>query len=165
MELDGLGLYDIHSLYHVPFWHTMWFTYCLLACGALCSVLFVTFIAWLLERRRCVPQMSPWKRALYALDHVHKNYDALTQIVKEYIATRYKFDLWIKTDQEVCAYLENKSLDFATKHICMVLRNGITAKFARTVTTQKQLDDDYQHVKQFILHTVPQKKNGTTVLS
>src|SRR5437899_2466422 len=112
-------LYDIYTMWHVPFWQTDQFFWgvVLLAMGLSGIAVWLLVKKW---RSRKIKQ-TPWQLALQQLNALKKNnrismqqgkefYHELTRIMKVYVHERYQVDVLSTTDQEFLVDVEKQSV-------------------------------------------------------
>jgi len=128
--LNEQGLYDIYSIWHVPFWQTKAFYYTVGSCiGIVLLMLTWGLIRWY-RAKKIVPKTA-WQLALDELHALQQKqylsaeeskacYFAMTNIIKTYFIARFDYPLQGKTDDEVVQYLlstEHHALAPALKEI------------------------------------------------
>ncbi len=168
--LDEKGLYDIYSIWHVPFWQTTQFY---IIVSVIC-LLVILALAWWLIRKYIKKNRKPvpaWQRALEQLQQLQNKtysskqegkqcYFAITSILKQYLQNRYQFDAPSKTDTELIQYLQkNKYSETLAQNMKDICNGCILIKFANQQAMQEQI---VQHIAlgiQIVRQTmVPDKK-------
>ena len=162
-------LYDIESLWHVPFWQTDQFFWIVIATSVTLTVLICAFIFKKRFYKKRV--LYPWERALVDLAQLKKNnqicaargkefYNALTSILKEYMHNCYQINVISATDEELLALVENSSdlPPFLSEQVREVLAGMAFIKFANAQAAQKKIDQDFERVELIIKNTILDRK-------
>jgi hypothetical protein len=162
-------LYDIYTLWHVPFWQTQQFFIALVSIGALILGAFVAFLIRKWRARKST--QTAWDKALHQLDEIKKNnrisveqgkdfYHDLTRIMKEYVHERYRLDVVSATDQEFLATLEKNRvlLPIMLAELQEVMSGLLFIKFANAQAAQTKMHEDFNRVVMIIKTTIPEEK-------
>lgn len=164
--MNDLGLHDIYTFVHVPFWQTTLFFWSMIF-----AALFIgAVISWFAYSYffPAAPKTS-WQRALEQLHEINKKgvvhsnhskqfYNAITQILKTYLSERYGVQLMGKSDVEVMKELYTLSLP--TERIAdleALFTNGVLIKFAPTKAAQEMIEADFSRAQTFIRSTIPEE--------
>ncbi len=173
-QFDANGLYDIYSVWHLPFWQTRAF---FLSVGIL-SALTICLCVWLIYRfvvRKQQKGRPAWQVALEALKQLQaKSYEnkeegkytyfELSHVLKKYLAARYSIPIESQTDQELLASLEESQLPPVVKETLIGLGHGVELiKFANQEAVQEQIQRDINQAMQMVMETMPveNKKSQT----
>ena len=155
-----LDFYDIYEYYSTPYWQKPWFyVSAIFLVGLLIGLL--VFYIWFKRRHL----MAPWdwafnelarlsKKSLQTKDDIKRYYFELTRIIKTYLAKRYDWNIYNKTDDELVMFLEEKK--FNADLIAMLKKTAEGAqwiKFANETALKAQIDQDLQTVKTLIEQT------------
>lgn len=171
--MDKNGLYDIYSVWHVPFWQTSWFYWTMICLAiVLCVVLRWGAYRWYGLRNK--QPITPWQKALrsitklqnktYATQQEGKQcYFVLTTTLKQYLEERFAYPIAHKTDEEVAAYLEQQQLEQnIKKNVQEILRGCLLIKFANEQAVNEQIQKHLALAKETVVSTIPQKTDGKT---
>ena len=158
-------LYDIYSLWHVPFWQTrLFFFLTLLFIGSVVVVGVWFFIA---RMRRNKNKKNIWDQALHDLnqlngsgtqEHGKEFYVQLLVIIKKYLHARYGYDVASKTDQELLLYLASMR-DFPNEVLEIVrsiIDGSVIIRFANEQAVYDQVQQDFASSILIIKKTIPQ---------
>ncbi|HEV2601627.1 MAG TPA: hypothetical protein VGT41_04980 [Candidatus Babeliales bacterium] len=159
-------LYDIYSMFHVPFWQKEWFAGTVGFIGFLLCIGTIFLISRLLRPKK-KPQ-SAWDVALanlnalkkgphYSVHHSKEFYCALTDILKLYVQRRYDVKVLAATDEEFIAYLQQHQIIPAALLSTMdeLVQGSVSIKFAHDTVVSSRLDDDFQRVVAIVRDTIP----------
>jgi uncharacterized protein DUF4381 len=163
-----LDLYPMYGLWHMPFWQTTWFFYTILTLVLLLLVGCVGYFLFLYRKKRAKKQ--PWELALLRLQELEqliKNrtdeglssefYVRITIIIKNYLYSRYHFDVESKTDEELIQFLETTSLDQeVVQQLRTICQDGVQAKFASASMIRSMLERDLAQCVMIIKKTTSQ---------
>ncbi len=172
--MDEKGLYDIYSVWHVPFWQTRRFFWsCVTATTLVCTALLWILYRWYRAKQRTV--LTPWQHALEQLTALHKEtyatkqqakecYFAMTSILKTYLHARYQYDVLGKTDEELVSYLQKQSnvmpeLPDTIQEICA---GCLLIKFANQEALAEQITTHLNQSIELVKQTIPQEKSAAT---
>lgn len=108
------GLYDIYDYWHVPFWQTQTFYFCVrFAILALALFLIYFFIKKYYKRKPLSPEHSALERLAHlqkknitTKEDAHEVYSEITDSMKQYFESYYKRPFNAMTDKEMIAALE-----------------------------------------------------------
>jgi hypothetical protein len=158
------GLYDIYSVWHVPFWKTQFFY----ASISIFVVLFFLMLAlilykWYKMRKKSISLWDQASADLQALlmkqESVSNLYAQLTHILKKYISDRYACDLYADTDAEFIFSI--KKLDIPSQ-VCMDIESileGVTEiKFSNISVARVKLEEAVRQAVQCVQRTIPLSK-------
>lgn len=169
LQLDERNLYGIYHTWHVPFWQTDWFFYTVCMCGALIGLLFFVLLVRWFKKRKHVE--TPWAKAVRLCEQLKaapcntqidaKNiYCALTDILKEYSAARYAYDVRGKTDAQLVSFLKNNDFDaLLVDHIQTIVDGALLVKFAKQDALQENIQKHIALCEIIIKQTIPDTKN------
>ncbi len=171
--MDKNGLYDIYSVWHVPFWQTSWFYWTVISLTILLCVMLV-WGAYRWYRLRNRQPITPWEKALRIIAKLQNQtyttqqkgkqcYFVLTTALKNYLAERFGYPIAHKTDEEAASYLEHQQLEpNLTKNIPEILRGCLLIKFANEQAVNEQIQAHLALAKETVLSTIPQKTDKKT---
>lgn len=166
-HMDHNGLYDIYSVWHVPFWQTGWFYWtiaCLIAVICIASSLFI--YRWYKKRNPSIT--TPWAIALESITSLQGKryttqqegkqcYFELTRTLKTYLQNRFAYPIACATDEQAARYLERTTLDhILRKNIQEILRGCLLIKFANQHAVDEQIQAHLALAKESVLKTIPQ---------
>lgn len=168
--IDKNGLYDIYTIWHVPFWQTTWFKY---LCGSLIIVLLLPILIIVCKRlytwfRR--KKYTAWEIAQMKLQALKKDsfankeqgkraYGAITAVLKEYLSQRYGWQVTTATDDELATYVQSSPLnEQLSQQIKTIFNGAVMIKFANQDAVESQVRDDIDRALQIINATIPQPK-------
>ncbi len=162
-EAQALQLYDIYGLWHVPFWQRTWFIICMvLLVGALLAGMCYLLVKQYKAKK---PPVPAWKQALQKLQELKRTgtlkreksehyYVQLTKLIKEYMSDQFGTDIRSLTDDEICAYIDERTLyDKQKEQLKQIFGAGQLIKFANQDAIEQQMLDDWQHAHTFIAHS------------
>lgn len=167
-RLEQLELYDIYSLWHIPFWQQTWFK---IIMWALVGLVVLFLGRWVYNRflkKKPVP-ISPWEKALGELKLLQQDryetkeqgkhfYFKITDILKQYIGARFNLDTYSKTDEELVSYLQDQEiLTFIKEGIKDIAQGCIYIKFANQEAMQEQINRHLNLGIQLVTETIPEK--------
>jgi hypothetical protein len=173
MQLNENGLYDIYSMYYVPFWQRAWFVYILALVVILFSLYTVYSIIhfWLTKRKK----NTPWQTALARLDAIRVNnampekhaasiYAIMTDVLKEYIQGSYGLNVRHLTDYECIDYLRCSGLDrILVERLCTIFEDASAIKFAQHPAAAEVINGDLQHIRDFIHATRSARQSSAAI--
>ncbi len=164
--MNELGLHDIYTFVHVPFWQTAFFFWAMM-CTAL---LLGAVIAWFLYSYFFpAAPVSSWQNALNQLQALRKKgllhsksskqfYSSITHILKNYLSERYNVSLMDKSDVEVMKELYALNLPAAQiADLEAIFSNGVLIKFAPAQAAQEMIDSDFNRAQAFVNATIPKE--------
>jgi hypothetical protein len=173
--MDQNGLYDIYSVWHVPFWQTSWFYWAVIGLIILlCIVLVWSVYRWYRLRNR--QPITSWEKALHIITKLQKKtyttqqegkqcYFVLTTILKQYLEERFAYPIAHKTDEEAASYLEHQQLEpNLKKNVQEILRGCLLIKFANEQAVNEQIQAHLALAKEAVLSTIPQKNDQKTTV-
>jgi len=141
-------IYDIYGFWHIPFWQTGWFWWSMVAVIILLSILFFSFIALYVARRRKKIKKRDFLAEVAAIsikkgltkEEAKQFYFKLTLLLKYYFAERVESQFMGKTDKEVLRTLEKEGL-FSDKFelINILFSGGERIKYAGEEALYEQL--------------------------
>lgn len=124
----------------------------------------------LLKRYRSKrPPVPAWQIALNRLEELKKNgllspdmseryYVQLTSLLKEYISDQFGVDVRSFTDDQICAYIDQKIHYTDYKEgLKRIFTAGVFIKFANQSAIEKQMLEDWQHAHDFVHVSKPSK--------
>lgn len=165
-SLNEKGLYDIYSLYHIPFWQTKEFYIAI----SILTLLIISIITWLFVRwyrKKIALPKTLWEQALDQLQILQQKkyqskedgkicYFKMTSILKTYVATRFAYPLHGKTDEEMIVYLaqstEQKALAEELKEI---IDGCLYIKFANAQAMQENIMKHLEQSCAIVKKTIP----------
>ena len=167
-QFDENGLYDIYSIWHVPFWKTQTF---LLIVGIISTVIIFTIVWFLFKKFKRIKKIerSAWDIALTSLKKLQDQtyttkeegkqvYFEITEILKRYIQSRYALDVHSRTDEELINFLHEQDLPIIVKTTIKKIGEGsLLIKFANQQAMQTQIDHDITLSIDMIRATIPSK--------
>lgn len=160
------GLYDIYSVWHVPFWQTSWFYTLMIAAGiALCALVILMVYKTFFAKK--VAPLAPWQKALndlYDLEQLDLStqengkqfYLKLTAILKQYLQDRFQLPLVAKTDAEMASYLQDSDLEKKYK-ISEICNGCVLIKFANQSAIEEQSKAHLNLALKLVSETIPKK--------
>lgn len=161
-------LYDIYTLWHIPFWQTQQFFIALVLIGVLIGTAIIVMLIKKWRARKS--QQTAWERALGQLEDIQKKnritveqgkdfYHDLTRIMKKYVHERYLLDVLSATDQEFLETLEKNRvlLPLMLAELQEVMNGLLFIKFANAQAAQAKMQDDFSRVVMIIKTTIPEK--------
>lgn len=163
-------LYDIYTVWHVPFWQTAIFKGVVaLVVGAILLVLLARGARWLI---RITKRKSYWQQALDDLAAIKKNYgdeiqdskkfySEIIAVLKHYFSQRFGCDFAGKTDYESILFLQ--SIDFNKEHVQVLeelVMAGSMVKFANQQALQDQVEQDWKRCCLLIQATAPSQQKS-----
>lgn len=162
--MNELGLHDIYTFIHVPFWQTWSFFWLMMALSTLIGGL-VAFNIY--KRFFPAAPITPWQNALNQLASIEKKgllnskhakyyYTSLTHVIKKYLSERYSVALMGKSDVEVMKQLYALNLSAEqTSDLESIFTNGVLIKFAPAHAAQEMIQSDFERAKKCISATIP----------
>lgn len=168
MDAQQLELYDIYSLWHIPFWQRDWFKMLV----ALVVLIIGLLCAWYVYKRFFKKKPAPipaWQKALQELeqlkeysietkDHGKQFYFHITDILKRYIAARFNLNIQAKTDEELVAYLQNQEvLPLVKDGIKDIAQGCVYIKFANQHAMQEQIKRHLSLGFDLVKQTIPEQ--------
>lgn len=171
-KINNLELYDIYSTWHIPFWQTTWFY---ITVGAVITLIVGVTAIWIFvwyRRRNHVPQTA-WQIALAQLHALQKKrytskaagkqcYFTITSILKQYLHAQHQLQTIGKTDEELIAYLQERTL--LTQPVIQSLKEicdgCLYIKFANQEAVQKQISEHLALSVQILEETRPCEKQA-----
>lgn len=175
-SLNEKGLYDIYTIWHIPFWQTR--TFYIAVGTALCFLIILflwLFIRWYLKKRM-VPKTS-WQRALEQLHSLQKKayctqdegkhcYFAMTTILKTYFIDRFGYPLHGKTDEEMVDYfLQITDQQPLAQELKEVITGCLYIKFANEKAIQDIITQHLAQCCTIITHTIPEQASKNRQVS
>lgn len=166
--LDSNSLHSIYGLWHKPFWQTTIFYVIVFFVFVLVMSIFIFIL--LKKYRGKKTKMMPGQRALVDLDKLkvlmlekkisnQGFYLSLTEIIKNYLFSRFGYDLFGCTDQEVVKFLVNKKFDlFLLENIKDMFKSMQLIKFAAESAAIELMENDLSRSVELINKTVPKLK-------
>lgn len=169
MQLDDKGLYDIYSLWHIPFWQTSFFYWIILSFLAFSIVLalWVTIMWWYGKKKTVVK--PAWQEALDKLYQLQQKkylskaegkscYFAMTAIIKTYLIARYQYPLHSKTDQEMIHYIaKQKKQEKIADALKEIIHGSLYIKFANERAMQKTIMVHLERCCTIVHQTIPEQ--------
>lgn len=165
--MDGLELYDIYGLWHVPFWQTTtWFVLIGLAIISV-VVFFIGMLANYLMQKKTRKEL--WQQAIDELNQLEKEpcttpqeakkiYFSLTALLKKYMVHRYACARMSDTDQEFLEVLKTMPVSAeAQATLNTIFSASSTIKFASMPAMNEQVKRDLEHSIVLIYDTMPVK--------
>lgn len=162
--MNERGLYDIYSVWHVPFWKTKIF-YISIYVVIACIVLAVMFAVYRWYRSRSVA-LSLWDKAtvevqtlLVKQESVSDLYAQLTHILKRYISERYGCNLHADTDVEFLISIKTLPIPAEVyADIESILEGATEIKFSNISVARAKLEDAVARTRNCIQRTIPTSK-------
>lgn len=152
MQGNTQELYDIYSVWHVPFWQTAWFTYTIVA--LLIVVIVVGAIVWYWRRYYPVADyrivIEKKLRLLLnkqyeSKEEIKHTYYLLTELLKEFLGTYYACSLRDKTDSEVVAVLKKQAVaPFVIDRMQEIEQAVLMIKFANMGAARESVYNNIQ---------------------
>ncbi len=167
---DERGLYDIYSVWHVPFWQTGWFVWGIVSILALLFTTAFYFLYRWYQNKNIMP-ITPWEKTLQTITNLQKNsyttkedgkkcYFILTKALKSYFENRYQFPISTKTDEEAARYLEEQLRDNTIKKVLQdILQGCLLIKFANEQAMEEQIKKHLDQASKIVISTIPQKQS------
>lgn len=162
-------LFDIYGIVHVPWWQRPVIKY--ISC--LLLGLLVLIFCWYVVKKIVLKKkpLSPWRQALESLEALKNStmlnereakffYTQLTSIIKQYIYSRFGYDIYGKTDHEVLAYLDEQ-IAFPRELLPVladILDHASAIKFANVQGLIAQMERDLASSISIVKETVPEVK-------
>ncbi len=149
--VDKNSLYGIYDVWHVPFWQTRFFYTILAIVGVFIFVIVLLLVVRRYYARACQRKVSPWDKALAALERLKREeysttergklvYFTITIVLKEYLHNRYRFDVQGKTDDELLTYLQEQNFEQnLLRYLQDILDGGVMVKFANVQAMQDEI--------------------------
>ncbi len=171
--MDQNGLYDIYSVWHVPFWQTSWFYWTVISLVILLGVV-LGWGAYRWYRLRNKQPITPWQKALRIITKLQNQtyttqqegkhcYFVFTTALKQYLEERFAYPIAHKTDEEAASYLEQQQLEQnLKKNIQEILRGCLLIKFANEQAVSEQIQAHLALAKEIVVSTIPQKTDQKT---
>lgn len=172
-KINEQGLYDIYSLWYVPFWQRTEFYIAVgITIAIILGIAAYFFVRWY-RKKNAVPKTA-WENALEQLTQLQQKkyeskedgkscYFAMTTILKKYLATRYAYPIDGKTDEEMITYLakstEQKLLADELKEI---IDGCLYIKFANAQAMQESIEKHLEQSCAIIKRTIPAQTNQHT---
>jgi hypothetical protein len=168
-ELTEKGLYDIYSVWHVPFWQTKAF---FITIATIISMLLITII-WLIVlwyRKKRANAKESWQLALEQLQLLQQKmylskedgkqcYFAMTHIIKTYLIIRFSYPLHGKTDEEMIRYLAASTHQKAlVDELKEIMEGALYIKFANEQAMQETIKKHLEQCCMIIERTIPEKQ-------
>ena len=182
-------IYDIYGVWHVPFWRTDFFRFCLYGIVSVLLLLCIFILIRFFMRRRALVPVSPWKLALarlnsleqadiFGTNNIENNsantsennsvsdamqfYTAIIAIVRSYLQQRYVCDLAGKTDEELLDYMVNGPLDRkAVPLLQAIIQESGEAKFFPSLVKMSQIRHDLNHARRIVMITALEEPNNS----
>lgn len=163
------GLHEIHGLWHIPFWQTVFFKIIIsiVSITLVMSLILATF--FLIKKFRKRKLALPWLRALNYLsiteqkittqDKFSEMYIEIIVIIKQYLASFFSENLQAMTDTQLLIFLSQKSSDELKKNIEILYKPAYIVKYAHESVDRIQLYEFLQVARAIIYQTMPQKKS------
>ncbi len=160
---QALELYDIYGLWHVPFWQRTWFIVCMVLLVS--ALLFGVCYLLIKQYKAKKPPIPAWKQALQRLQELKRTemlkkekseryYVQLTKLIKEYMSDQFGTNIRSLTDQQMCAYIDERTLYNKQKEqLKQIFSAGELIKFANQDAIEQQMLDDWHHAHAFIMHS------------
>lgn len=162
--MNERGLYDIYSVWHVPFWKTK--TFYISMYGAIaCIVLALIYVCYRWYRARQIA-LPLWDKAiadvqalLVKQESVSNLYAQLTHILKRYLSERYHCNLHADTDAEFLVSIKALSIP-AMVHadIESILEGATEIKFSNVSVARAKLEEAVARARNCIQRTIPTSK-------
>ncbi len=168
--LDERGLYDIYSVWHLPFWQTGWFFWGIVSVIVV-SLTGAMYFLYRWYRNKNIKPITPWEKALQTIADLQKSsyetkekgkqcYFILTGALKNYFESRYQFPISTKTDEEVSRYLEEQLIDNTMKkELQSILQGCLLTKFANEQAMEEQIKKHLDQATSIVRSTIPQKQS------
>lgn len=168
--IEQSGLYDIYDIWHVPFWQTRWFYLVLFCLGALIFFTMLLLLVRWYRKRMKHKKISPWDKTLAALEQLKQKecatteqgkavYFTLTVVLKEYIDSRYGFDVQGKTDDELLQYLQQQKFEEELlNYLRDIAQGGVMVKFANVQAMRDEILRHLDFACVIVKQTIPKKK-------
>jgi hypothetical protein len=165
-EINEKGLYDIYSIWHVPFWQTKAFYITIsIIVSSLLLVIIWLFARWYFRKKTVIKQ--PWEVALEQLHLLQQNsyqskeegkqcYFAMTSIIKNYLVIRFAYPLEGKTDDEMICYLANiPNHNALADELKEIIEGCIYIKFANQTAMQETIMKHLEQCTAIVKKTIP----------
>ncbi|HEV2916438.1 MAG TPA: hypothetical protein VGW78_01700 [Candidatus Babeliales bacterium] len=164
MNNEIIGLYDIYSVYHIPFWQQEWVIQAIAfsLSGILCiGALAIAYIFY--KKYQYIVYTDPWLLYLKNLELLYPKkvmtnaeiaffYDKLTNLLKKYVYIQYSIAHYHVSDQEM--HIKIQESHNALLHFLLpIFEHSITIKFARMNADIAQVHTDYNIARDFIIST------------
>lgn len=165
-KMNEQGLYDIYSIWSVPFWQTKEFY---IAVGITIAIILGIaawfFIRW--YRKKNVVPKTAWQTALESLHSLQQKkytskeegklcYFAMTNVLKKYLAARYAYPLDGKTDEEMVSYLAKSAEQKVLAHELKEIIDGcLYIKFANEQAMQENISKHLEQSCAIVKKTIP----------
>jgi len=167
--IEKLELYDIHSVWHTPFWQTKIFMISVAAIGVGVVVLLCYWVYKNYFRKKPVA-VPVWEQALLEMKVLQekkyetkedgkKFYFQVTDILKRYLESRYNYNLHGKTDEELVCYLDQQdTLPDLKNGLKDITQGCIYIKFANQEAMQEQILSHLEMGIKLITMTIPNEQ-------
>jgi hypothetical protein len=173
--LNDQGLYEIYSVWHVPFWQTRSFYLIIATLIVLSTVVAVVLLIRWYRKKQGAAQTS-WQQALAqlaTLQHRHYAtkeegkacYFAMTSILKEYLARRFDYPLPGKTDEEMVQYLAHSAHPQLAHAIKPIIEGCVHIKFANEQALEQTIKKHLEQCGHIITSTIPTPAENNKKLS
>ena len=171
MQFDDLGLYDIYSAWHIPWWQTQVFYYSIIFIGIMicASIGFIIGRYWFYKK----VTIPFWQQALNELDRLAKTpvvtsaqkkecYFVMTHVLKRYVGIKYNLQTANKTDKQFIECLQKSLVPIELlSDIENIFIGGLTIKFANDIVKNEQIQRDLTHAISFIKKTMASEVHDT----
>lgn len=148
--------HDIYDYIFIPFWKTRTFNLTIIILLLIIAGIITYLVIQHIKRKNALKRiLTPAEWALQELgllkpqeyqkkEEFKKFYFAITKIMKAYIKKEYNLDLTEKTDDEMIAYLQERSIidkNFIA-NLKTVLESSLLIKFANAQALREQAEKD-----------------------